>query len=177
MRLWDRLLPLPLVLILFAGSSCSKPEDEEPLEQPKPPAVDVTQAQPYQLPDAELNEAMKSARETLSAFIAESMDNNSTGTAFIVKVHAITAKGAEDLWLSSIAQDNGHYTAIVESDPTVLTDFQPGTEVRFSIGEVVEWHYFKDDKVVGAQVTRILRKRMTPEQRAEHDVIYPFPFE
>ena len=120
---------------------------------------------------------MKSARETLSAFLAESMDNNSTGTAFIVKVHAITAKGAEDLWLSSIAQDNGHYTAIVESDPKVLTDFQPGTEVRFSIGEVVEWHYFKDDKVVGAQVTRILRKRMTPEQRAEHDVIYPFPFE
>ena len=177
MRPWDRFFPLPLVLILFLGSSCSKPEDEEPLEQPKPPAVDVTQAEPYQLPDAELNAAMKSARETLPAFLAESMDNNSTGTAFIVKVQAATAKGAEDLWLSSIAQDNGHYTAVVESDPTVLTDFQPGTEVRFSIGEVVEWHYFKEDKVVGAQVTRILRQRMTPEQRAEHDVIYPFPFE
>jgi len=175
MRLWHRVLPIFAGLAILAGSGCSK--KEEPEEVVKPPAIDVTQAQPFQLPDAELNAAMQSARETLPGFIAESMDNNSAGTAFIVKVHAVTAKGAEDLWLSSMAQEDGHYTAVVESDPQVLTDFVIGTEVRFSLGDVVEWHYFKDDKVIGAQVTRVLRKRMTPEQRKEHDVVYPFPFE
>ena len=162
-------------LAILATSGCSK--TEEPEEDVKPPAVDVTQPQPYQLPDAELNAAMQSARETLPAFIAESMDNNSSGTAFIVKVHAATAEGAEDLWLSSAAKDGDHYSAIVESDPTVLTGFPIGTEVRFGLGDVVEWHYFRDDKVIGAQVTRVLRQRMTPEERKEHDVIYPFPFD
>ncbi|MBU6300471.1 MAG: DUF2314 domain-containing protein [Verrucomicrobia bacterium] len=165
-------------LALFGGAACSKQQEEEPVETPKPPAIDVTRAQPYQTKDAELNAAMQEARNSLPAFVAESMNNESSGTAFTVKVHAVSPAGEEDLWLTGIVQDGDHYTAVVESDPKALAaEFPMGTEVRFSPGEVVEWHYFKDDKVTGAQVTRILRQRMTPAQRAEHDVIYPFPFE
>jgi uncharacterized protein YegJ (DUF2314 family) len=178
MRLWHYLVTSLIGLALFGGAGCSKQHEEEPAETPKPPAVDVTRPQPHQVADAELNVAMQSARETLESFVAESMNNDSSGTAFTVKVHVTTEKGEEDLWLTGIAKDSDHYTAVVESDPKVLIDeFPMGTEVRFGPGEVVEWHYFKDDKVVGAQVTRILRQRMTAEQRAEHDVIYPFPFD
>ena len=178
MRLWQYLVTSLIGLALFGGAGCSKQQEEEPAETPKPPAIDISRPQPYQAADAELNAAIQSARDTLESFVAESMNNDSSGSAFTVKVHAATGKGEEDLWLTGIAKDGEHYTAVVESDPKVLTgEFPMGTEVRFGPGEVVEWHYFKDDKVIGAQVTRILRQRMTPEQRAEHDVIYPFPFE
>lgn len=174
------LLVNSLIGLAFLGlAACSKQQQEEDLvETPKPPAIDISRPQPFQSPDAELNAAMQAARDSLPAFVAESMNNDSSGTAFTVKVHAVAPAGEEDLWMTGIASDGDHYTAVVESDPKLLAaEFPMGTEVRFGVGEVVEWHYFKDDKVVGAQVTRILRKRMTPEQRAEHDVIYPFPFE
>lgn len=164
-------------LISLFGAACTK-QEEELVEAPKPPAIDISQTEPYQLPDAELNAAMQSARQSLPEFLAESLNNDSTGSAFTIKVHAATPKGQEDLWMTGIAQDGDHFTAVVESDPKVLTEqFPMGTEVRFGPGDVVEWHYFKDDKVVGAQVTRILRQRMTPQEREEHDVAYPFPFD
>jgi len=135
---------------------CSKTEETE--EVVKPTAVDITPAATLSTTrrGAQRGDAVRTGNLTSSS--RNRWTTTSSGTAFIVKVHAVTAKGAEDLWLSSAAKDGDHYTAIVESDPTVLIDFPIGTEVRFSLGDVVEWHYFRDDKVIGAQVTRVLRQ-------------------
>jgi len=174
-RVW---IPL-LALAVWAGAGCSKTDSGDGDGEFVPPTatLDVSQAEPYRVGDAEIQAAMEKARDTFAGFLAESMNNESAGTAFIAKVHAVTAQGAEDLWLSGVGAEGEAFSGAVESEPKVLTEVQVGQLIRFTPGELVEWHYFQDDKVVGAQVTRVLRQRMSDAERAEHDVVYPFPFD
>jgi uncharacterized protein YegJ (DUF2314 family) len=175
---WPRVWIPVFALAAWACAGCSKSESgAEDAGTPPPAALDIRRPEPYRSGDAELDAAMDAARASFPAFLAESMNNESSGTAFIAKVHAVTPQGAEDLWLSGVGEEGDAFGGAVESEPKTLTDLQVGQLVRFTLGEVVEWHYFQEDKVVGAQVTRVLRRRMTDAERAEHDVVYPFPFE
>ncbi len=176
MRPHPRALPLLVLSAALFQAACSRNEEVE--IPPLTPAFDVARPEPYRSEDAELDAAMRAARDSFPVFLAESLNIESTGSAFMVQVHATTDQGVEDLWLSGVAAADGNrLTAVIETAPETLTHLQIGNEILFSPGQIVQWHYFKDDKVVGAQVTRIFRQRMTDAERADHDARYPFPFD
>lgn len=162
---------------LFAAasllSSCSKPQ--EPI-----PVRDVTLAQPVDLGDPELNQAASQARTSLPEFLTASANPKSEGTAFMVKIRVqeTNPDAVEDIWVSSITAEGPNlYTGVVGDVPAKLQTLNMSDIVRFNPGQIIEWQYFEREKIVGAQVTRILRSRMSDTDRKAHDATFePFHF-
>lgn len=153
--------------------SCSRPS--EPI-----PVRDVTLAQPLDLGDAELNQAAAQARSSLPEFLTASSNPKSEGTAFMAKIRVreTNPDAEEDIWVSSItAEANGTYTGVVGDVPAKLQTLNMSDIVRFAPSQVIEWQYFEREKIIGAQVTRILRSRMSEADRKAHDATFqPFHF-
>lgn len=106
----------------------------------------------------------------------------------MAKIRVTESEGLEeDLWVSSITAElgvdgesagSGFYTGVVGDLPSLLQTLNLGDIVRFHLTQVIEWQYFERNQVKGAQVSRILRSRMSPAERAEFDASYdPFTFE
>lgn len=180
-------LALAASLALLTGAlfpSCSR--SLEPL-----PIQDVTLKEPVDLGDAELNQAAATARASFAEFLAASSNPDSTGTAFMAKIRVRQSNPpiTEDIWVSSITPEHSakdpaqsgsapSYTGVVGDIPAELTQLNMSDIVRFAPDQIIEWQYFEREKVVGAQVTRLRRNRMSEAERKEHDAAYePFRFE
>lgn len=124
--------------------------------------------------DAEMNKAIEEARSTFPEFLKKAADVNSDGSAYMVHVHVKRGEKTENLLLSNVIPDGeGGYLGNVADDTKVFTDLKWGSEVRFNLGQVVDWEYVSDNKFIGAFTRRVERSRMTPEQRANYDANYP----
>ncbi|MEM1293890.1 MAG: DUF2314 domain-containing protein [Verrucomicrobiota bacterium] len=132
---------------------------------------------PISSDDEELNAAMDHARDTFGDFVTTSQDEETEGTAFLAKVRITEGDSAEDLWVNGIKQEEQGFSGIVNEAPMKLQKVMALEEVRFTANQVVDWQYFADGKIVGAFTTRVERSRMTDEERADHDDLYPFPFD
>jgi len=165
-----------LVLGVTAGlllSSCSR--SSEPL-----PVQDVTSEKPVDLEDEELNQAAAQARESFPEFLEAANNPESAGTAFMAKIRVRESNPPvhEDIWVSSITRDGEEvYTGVVGDMPALLKSLNMSDIVRFSRNQIIEWQYFERNQIVGAQVTRVLRSRMSEAEREEHDAAFePFVF-
>jgi uncharacterized protein YegJ (DUF2314 family) len=49
--------------------------------------------------------------------------------------------------------------------------------VTFTDKDITDWLMIREGKAVGAYTVQVLRKRMSSQERAEHDAGYPFKFE
>lgn len=157
-----------LSALLICGllvASCSR--EEAPLVEVDPISSD----------DEELNAAMEHARETFPDFMSTSQETDTEGTAYLAKVRMLEGELAEDLWLSGVKEEEQGFSGIVNEAPMKLQKVMALEEVRFTANQVVDWQYFADGKIVGAFTTRVERSRMTEEEKADHDDLYPFPFD
>lgn len=162
-----------LLLGVLLLSSCSRPS--EPI-----PVRDVSFAETVDLGDQELNQAAEAARSSFAEFLAAASNPESSGTAFMAKIRVREADPAstEDIWVSSITADaDGAYTGVVGDPPAKLTNLNMSDIVRFTPNQIIEWQYFEREKIVGAQVTRVHRSRMSEAERKAHDASIPFAFE
>ncbi len=154
----------------LAISSCKRPE-------PEPEPIDVTVTDPVTSEDPEIQSAMEDARQSFDTFLTKAEDLSGDGTAYMARVRVLEDSTAEDVLVSNIIRGESNFTGIVGDLPVNLREVTMGDEVIFSLDQVVEWQYFGDGKVVGAQVARVKRSRMDETARAEFDLAYPFPFE
>ncbi|MCI0359197.1 MAG: DUF2314 domain-containing protein [Planctomycetaceae bacterium] len=54
---------------------------------------------------------------------------------------------------------------------------QAGSLVSFPLERLSDWLYVVDGKAYGAFTVRLLRSRMSDEEKQEHDSHYPFEFD
>lgn len=156
-------------------SSCSP--SLEPL-----PIRDVSFSDPVDLGDPKLNQAAADARASFSEFLAKSTSPGSSGSYFSAKIRVreTNPPATEDISLNDIKADaKGGYSGQVENAPSVLKTVSMTDLVHFMPNQIVEWQYVEKEKIVGAQVTRERRARMSEADRKAFDASYdpPFPFE
>jgi uncharacterized protein YegJ (DUF2314 family) len=140
---------------------------------------------PIQPDDAEMNTAMQTARDHFPEFWREvSADYKRVIPALggsMVKAYFDDPGGAplggEHMWVRDVEYDGKMITGVLADTPRHLRSVRAGQQVTFPLERLSDWFYVDGDKAVGAFTVRLLRTRMSEEERRAHDSHYPFRFE
>jgi uncharacterized protein YegJ (DUF2314 family) len=104
--------------------------------------------------DAAANEASANARAQLprfwKAFESPAEDEN----YFSIQVRIQDRNGSEPFWLRDIRHDNTKISGVIDSDPTIVKSVKRGDRIEISEGDVSDWVYTRDGKMVGNFITR-----------------------
>lgn len=133
--------------------------------------------------DAEMNAAMESARKAFGGAWEEILKHRQEGspefdTVMVKAYFADTSDpdGGEHLWIEDIAYDSLSISGVVASEPIDLAEPILGDRVSFPLERLTDWLVVDNGIAKGVFTVQLLRKRMSPEERAEHDSHYPFRF-
>lgn len=86
-------------------------------------------------------------------------------------------QNGEHMWVSEVEYDGKTITGVLADTPRELRSVRSGQQVSFPLERLSDWFYVEGGKAIGAFTVRLLRTRMTAEQRRAHDSHYPFRFE
>jgi uncharacterized protein YegJ (DUF2314 family) len=173
------LIIIGLVASLFL-SAC----DDVKRRGPASEAADVTPASarpditPVASADPEMNAAKEEARRTLGTFLkAHESGGNVRG---LLKVYFAEPGGpseGEHMWVEPTNLSGPKFKGTLLSTPEWIKSVKAGAEVTFTKADVSDWLLVRDGKATGAYTVRLLRKRMSEQERREHDAGYPFSFD
>jgi uncharacterized protein YegJ (DUF2314 family) len=113
---------------------------------------------------AAINEGRASTREFLAAFIAATADQNS----FRVRIAFVKDNRVEHTWLANLNLHEAKPTGVIANSPP-RKDLSLEQRIEFDFTYLSDWMYVEDGKLVGGFTIRLLRERMTPEERAKAD--------
>jgi uncharacterized protein YegJ (DUF2314 family) len=129
----------------------------------------------FEADDVEMWKAVRSARDTFPQFLEAFVRPKPDQDAFLVKVAFGPVEQEEQIWLADLDLRKKPPTGVVANQPEV-----PGIEFRsrieFEIGRITDWMYIDKGTLVGGYTTRLIRDRMTPEERAVYDATAPYRF-
>ena len=124
--------------------------------------------------DAAMNAAVAKARETLPQFLAALTSPTPAQRDFAVKAGFTDGDTTEYMTVAAVRPDGPGFRGTLNNDPTAVRNVKRGDEVSVGPERVVDWSYVENDRLVGGHTLRVLRDRMTPEQRKEFDAASPF---
>lgn len=119
--------------------------------------------------DPEMTAAMAKALETLPDFIAAARAPKPTQSAFTVRAPFVEGEQTEYMAVTPVTFDGKVFHGTLDDEPVALRNVNRGDAVVIEPGRVADWSYVEDGKLVGGFTLRVLRARMTPEQRREFD--------
>ncbi len=140
---------------------------------------------PVQSDDSEMNAAMQTAREKFPEFWREVSADYKRGIPALggsmVKAYfddpGGTPQGGEHMWVREVEYDGKVITGTLADAPRHLRSIRSGEQVTFPIERLSDWFYVDGGKAIGAFTVRVLRSRMSDQERKEHDSQYPFRFD
>jgi uncharacterized protein YegJ (DUF2314 family) len=86
------------------------------------------------------------------------------------------APEAEHMWLSDIEFDGELVTGVLLNAPNWVRSIQEGDSARIPVDQISDWMYAIDGEVYGAWTVNLLRSRMSPQERQEHDEAWGLSF-
>ena len=152
-----------LILILFAFCSCNNNKTTKKERKGEPTIYSVGDD------DTEMNEAIKTANQTLEKFNAALKSHNPNFGYFALKTRFTTPTGGEHIWVSNITLENNRYFGIVDNLPDATTDVKIGDTVQIENKNISDWMYVDQQKLRGGFTLRLLRKRMSEVERQQFD--------
>ena len=127
--------------------------------------------------DADMAAAMDRARQTLPQFIAAVQLPRPSQTDFTIKVGFTDRQDTEYMWVAPVTYDGKKFHGTLNNEPVQVRNVKLGDKVSIDPSRVADWRYVEAGKLVGGYTLRLLRDRMTPEQRARYDASRTFKIE
>lgn len=116
--------------------------------------------------DPAMNAAIVEARGTLDEFVAR-MENPEPGDSdFAIKVAITDPNGTEHFWANNVEVAGPGFAATINNDPDIVRSVRLGQRVRARRGEVSDWMYLSNGRMVGNRTLRVLLTKMSPEEAA-----------
>jgi uncharacterized protein YegJ (DUF2314 family) len=119
--------------------------------------------------DEEMNSAIRKSRETFSEFLAILKNPKSNQGNFSVKMPFRTTEGAEHLWLIDIELKDGKVFGKIDNVPQDVLNVKLGDRYEIQKEKLSDWFYIEGNRLVGGLTIRVLRDRMSPQERQEFD--------
>jgi uncharacterized protein YegJ (DUF2314 family) len=119
--------------------------------------------------DPEMLATMRKARAELPQFLEAVQHHDRSSHNFAVKLPFADGKQKEYIWLGEPAFENGKWYGTVDNTPEYTHAVKEGERVAFDTANVADWNYTRNGELVGGYSVRLLRNRMTREERAEFD--------
>jgi len=151
------------ILILLGLVSCINNQTTKTERKGEPTIYSVTDN------DTEMNEAIKTANQTLDKFNDALKSCNPDFYYFALKTRFETPNGGEHIWVSNITFENNKYFGVVDNLPETTTDVKIGDTIQIVNDNISDWMYVDNQKLHGGFTIRLLRKRMTEPERKQFD--------
>src|SRR5262249_37621504 len=125
--------------------------------------------------DPEMVAAIKKARETLPMFFNALAHPKPSQKSFLLKVVFRQRAEVEHIGLPDLVLSGKKANGVVADEPGTrgLRFMQ---RVSFDPADITDWMFIEDGKLVGGYTTRLLRERMSAEERKELDASAPYKF-
>lgn len=149
-------------LILIAILCLASCKDSNKIEREGEPTIYGVKSE-----DEEMNAAILQANETLDDFKKGLLDP--TADSHALKVKFSNEKGIEHMWIGDIVYKDGQYSGILNNEPEYITEYKSGDKIEVDASKISDWMYLVNGKLHGGYTLRVLRDRMTEEERKQLD--------
>jgi uncharacterized protein YegJ (DUF2314 family) len=127
--------------------------------------------------DTEMNEAVSNAQKSLKRFDTAFESNKYDTSTFALKVKFPTKTGAEHIWATSITIQNGEYFGVVDNLPDLTTQVKYGDKIKLTKADITDWMFSDNGILQGGYTIKLIRSRMTKEERNNFDAEFSFKIE
>ncbi|RIY11353.1 DUF2314 domain-containing protein [Hymenobacter rubripertinctus] len=120
--------------------------------------------------DPEMAEAMHKSRKTVNQFLAALSSGDTIAYNFGVKAAFPIPDGTnEHIWLTDVKASGDSIFGIIDNEPDFTTAVKFGQQVAVHKDSITDWNYTRKGKMVGGYSIRLMRSRMTKEERVQFD--------
>lgn len=167
-----------LISMVFLNNFCSN-QNQQNLNIPQNSPSDENMIYVSQQ-DEQMNQAINFARSKLDYFIEHLNQNPDGKFQYSVKAAFTSASGndVEHLWISEITYDRGYFSGIISNEPRLIKDLQFGQYIQVPVNNVTDWMIVDEDGLVtGGYTIKVLRNRMSDQEREQFDLNTGFIFD
>lgn len=157
-----RCLPFVTCTLLLLSGGCSSSTDK--VEQAGEPTIYNVEAE-----DPEMLTAMRQGKSTFPQFLAVVARPDSTISDLAIKVPYEKNGQTEFLWLTDPTMEQGKLYGIVGNKPEYADQIKEGQKVAIDTALVADWNYLQNNRLMGGYTIKLLRNRMSAEERADFD--------
>ncbi len=125
--------------------------------------------------DEQMDAAIRKAKDAIRQFFEAFFEPTIKQKCFLLKVVFDEGEQREHIWLADLDFGGDKPTGVIANEPG-LPSLKFMQRVEFEPSYISDWMYVEDGYLVGGYTTRIIRERMTPEERREHDAQSPYKF-
>jgi len=119
--------------------------------------------------DKKMNDAIETARRTLDQFDRALKNNDYDSGTTALKVKFPTSTGFEHIWIAKITLDSGTYQGILDNVPDKIKNIKMGDKITIHREDITDWMFGKNGKLVGGFTIRLIRDRMTEQEKKDFD--------
>jgi uncharacterized protein YegJ (DUF2314 family) len=119
--------------------------------------------------DRQMNAAMAKARATIEQFKGRLDSPPPSQTAASLKARFEDQGQIEHMWLDDVTYAGGVFHGTIGNEPMLVTKWSFGDRVTVSVERVSDWMIADNGRLIGGWTIRVLRDRMSPQERADFD--------
>lgn len=127
--------------------------------------------------DPKMAEAIGVAKDTISEFLDALSQPKARQTAFMLKVVFDHGDQLEHVWVADVEILSARTLCGVIAVEPRLPNLRFKQRVDFEPARITDWMFVDNGLLVGGYTTRLIRQRMTSEERAAFDASVPYRFE
>jgi uncharacterized protein YegJ (DUF2314 family) len=127
--------------------------------------------------DAAMNSAIAKARETVGTFVQALKSPKAGQRGFAVKFAIKDKNGTEHFWVTDVAFDGSTFRGKINNEPEIVKTVKFGQTVSDDKSHISDWMYIDSGKLVGGYTIRVLRDKLSAQERADFDRGVPFKFD
>jgi uncharacterized protein YegJ (DUF2314 family) len=125
--------------------------------------------------DPQMIAAINMARGSLPKFFDALARPNAKQKSFVLKVAFRRGDDVEHIWVADLDFSGKRPRGVIADKPQ-MKGLRFMQKVFFDPADITDWMYIEDGKLVGGYTTRLLRERMSSEQRRQLDASVPYQF-
>ena len=147
---------------------------------------DQDPVQLFDAADSEMEAAGAKARETFKYFwrelswerrrIVPGLDLACVKVAFAVEQPVDGQPSVEHMWVDDVDFNGRQISGTLVNSPNWINSVSEGDEVKVTLDELVDWMFAIRGKVYGGFTVNVMRSRMSPSDRREHDKAWDLDF-
>jgi uncharacterized protein YegJ (DUF2314 family) len=169
--MWKAALFVAAVITAVFLGSCEQADHDtgKIVKRDGEPAVHMVSGE-----DPEMNSAIEQARSSVTTFITSLQNPGQKQTYFSVKAKIVDGQHSEHIWLYDVGYDGNQFQGKIGNQPLNVKNVSLGDELTLDPSEISDWMIIEDNRLVGGYTLRVLRNRLSEEDRTKFDQDLPF---
>lgn len=115
--------------------------------------------------DPAMNAAIQKARGNLETYWKSFANPGPGESDYFLKVAIPYGESSrEHFWLRDIARDGGRFVGTIDNEPNHARQVRKGQRYTFGEGDITDWMFRRNGKIVGAETLRVMLPKMPKAQ-------------